>query len=156
MATEPVMPSNHLILCCPLLLLPSVFPSIRVFYNESALHIRWPKYWNFSFSINPSSEYSGLISEALHSNKEIHEDYVSEEGTEYWVSLSVKHSPGSRPPKRWSLWLVFSEGNGILLLPTGVHLSEHTRGLHRGKKGWALSEQIQPCLETVGCFVLKS
>ena len=56
------MPSNHLILYCPLLLLPSIFPSIRVFSKESALHIRWPKYWNFSFSISPSNEYSGLIS----------------------------------------------------------------------------------------------
>ena len=59
---ESVMPSNHLILFCPLLLLPSVFPSIRVSSSESALHIRWPKYWSFSFSIGPSSEYSGLIS----------------------------------------------------------------------------------------------
>ena len=57
-----VMPSNHLILCCPLLLLPSIFPSIRVFSNESVLHIRWPKYWSFSFNISPSYEYSGLIS----------------------------------------------------------------------------------------------
>ena len=56
------MPSNHLILCHPLLLLSSVFPSIRVFSNESALHIKWPKYWSFSFSINPSNKYSGLIS----------------------------------------------------------------------------------------------
>ena len=56
------MPSNHLILCCPLLLLPSVFPSIRVFSNESVLHIRWPKDWSFSFNISPSNEYSGLIS----------------------------------------------------------------------------------------------
>ena len=56
------MPSNHLILCHPLLLLPSIFPSIRVFSNESVLHIRWPEYWRFSFSINPSNEYSGLIS----------------------------------------------------------------------------------------------
>ena len=56
------MPSNHLILYCPLLLLPSIFPSIRVFANESALHVKWPKYWNFSFSISPSNEYSGLIS----------------------------------------------------------------------------------------------
>ena len=56
------MPSNHLILCCPPLLLPSVFPSIRVFSNESFLHIRQPRYWNFSFSISPSKEYSGLIS----------------------------------------------------------------------------------------------
>ena len=56
------MPSNHLILCHPLLLLPSIFPSIRVFSNESTVHIRWPKYWSFSFSISPSDEYSGLIS----------------------------------------------------------------------------------------------
>ena len=56
------MPSNHLILCCPLLLLPSIFPSIRVFSNESVLHIRWPKYWSLSFSISPSNEYLGLIS----------------------------------------------------------------------------------------------
>ena len=62
MATELVMPSNHLILCRPLLLLPSIFPSIRVFSNESFLRIRWPKYWCFSFSISPSNEYSGLIS----------------------------------------------------------------------------------------------
>ena len=59
---ESVMLSNHLILCRPLLLLPSIFPSIRVFSNESGLHIRWPKYWSFSFSISPSNEYSGLIS----------------------------------------------------------------------------------------------
>ena len=62
MSIELVMPSNHLILCHPLLLLPSIFPSIRVFSNESALHIRWPKTWSFSFSISPSSEYWGLIS----------------------------------------------------------------------------------------------
>ena len=59
---ELVMASNHLILCCPLLFLPSIFPSIRVFSNESAFHIRWPKYWSFSFSISPSNEYPGLIS----------------------------------------------------------------------------------------------
>ena len=62
MSIESVMPSNHLILCRPLLLLPSVFPSIRVFSNELTLLLRWPKYWNFSFSISPSNEYSGLIS----------------------------------------------------------------------------------------------
>ena len=62
MSIESVMPSNHLILCRPLLLLPSIFPSIRVFSNESALHIRWPKCWSFSFNISPSNEYSGLIS----------------------------------------------------------------------------------------------
>ena len=62
MPIESLMPSNHLILSCPLLLLPSIFPSIRVFSNESVLHIRWSKYWSFSFSIHPSNEYSGLIS----------------------------------------------------------------------------------------------
>ena len=62
MSIESVMPSNHLILCHPLLLLPSILPSIRVFSNESLLHIRWPKYWSFSFSISPSNEYTGLIS----------------------------------------------------------------------------------------------
>ena len=62
MSIESVMPSNHLILCCPLLLPPSIFPSISVFSNESALYIMWPKYWSFSFSVSPSNEYSGLIS----------------------------------------------------------------------------------------------
>ena len=62
MSIESVLPSNHLILYHPLLLLPSIFPSIRVFSNESALHIRWPKYWSFSFNISPSNEHSGLIS----------------------------------------------------------------------------------------------
>ena len=62
MSIKSVVPSNHLVLCCPLLLLPSIFPSIRVFSHGSVLHIRWPKYWSFSFSISLSNEYSGLIS----------------------------------------------------------------------------------------------
>ena len=62
MSIKSVMPSNHLILCRPLFLLPTIFPSIRVFSNESAARIRWPKYWSFSFSISPSNEHSGLIS----------------------------------------------------------------------------------------------
>ena len=62
MSISSVMPSNHLVLCCPLLLPPSIFPSIRIFSSESALCIRWPKYWSFSFNISPSNEYSGLIS----------------------------------------------------------------------------------------------
>ena len=65
MSIELVMPSNHFILCHPLLLPPSIFPSTRVFSNESALHIRWPKYWSFSFSISPSNEYSGMISSRM-------------------------------------------------------------------------------------------
>ena len=62
MSIKSVMPSNHLIFCCPFLLLPSIFPTIRVFSNESAFHIRWPKYWSFSFSISPSYEHQGLVS----------------------------------------------------------------------------------------------
>ena len=62
MSIESVMPSTYRILCCPLLLLPTIFPSIRVFSNESALHMRWPKYWSFSFNISPSNEHPGLIS----------------------------------------------------------------------------------------------
>ena len=62
MSIKLVMPTNHLILCCPLLLMPSIFPSIRVFSSESVLRIRWPNYWSFCFSISPSNEYSGLIS----------------------------------------------------------------------------------------------
>ena len=62
MSIESVMPSNHLLLCCPLLLLPSIYPNIRVFSNESVLHIKWPKYWSFSFSISLSNEHPGLIS----------------------------------------------------------------------------------------------
>ena len=62
MSIEPVIPSNNLILCHPFLLLPSIFPSIRAFSNESVLRVRWPKYWNFSFNISPSNKYSGLIS----------------------------------------------------------------------------------------------
>ena len=65
MSIESVMASNHLILCHPLLLPPSIFPRIRVFSSESALHIRWPKYWSFNFSISPSNEYSGLVSSRL-------------------------------------------------------------------------------------------
>ena len=66
MSIESVMPSNYLILCRPLLLLPSIFPSIRVFPNDSVLHIRWPKYWSFSFNISPSNEHSGLIYFMMH------------------------------------------------------------------------------------------
>ena len=62
MSIKSVMPSSHLMICCPLLLLPPILPSIRVFSNESTLHIRWPKYWSFSFNISPSNEHSGLIS----------------------------------------------------------------------------------------------
>ena len=77
MSIGSVMPSNHLILCCPLLLPPSIFPSIRVFSIESVLHIRWPKYWSFSLNISPSSEYSGLISLRMDWFKSINSSVLS-------------------------------------------------------------------------------
>ena len=80
MSLESVMPCNHLILCCPLLLLPSIFPSIRVFFSESVLHIRWPKFWSLGFSISPSNEYSG-----------------SALGWTGWISLHPRDSQESYP-----------------------------------------------------------
>ena len=85
MSIRSVMPPNHLILCCPLLLLPSIFPSIRVFSSESTLPIRWPNYWSFSFSISPSNKYSGLISFRMDSL-----DLLAVQGT--LMSLLQHHS----------------------------------------------------------------
>ena len=85
-STESEMPSNHIILCHPLLFLPSIFPNIRVFSNESVLHIRWPKYWSFSFSISPSNAYSGLISFSMDCL-----DLLAVQGT--FKSLLLHHSP---------------------------------------------------------------
>ena len=90
MSIEVVMPPNHLILCHPLLLPPSIFPSIRVFSNKSVLHIRWPDYWSFSFSISPSNEYSGLISFRIDSL-----DLLAVQGT--LKSLLQHHSSILRP-----------------------------------------------------------
>ena len=109
MSIESVMPSNHLILCHPLLLLPSIFPSIRVFSNESALHIRWPKYWSFSFNISPSNEHPGLISFRMDWL-----DLLAVQGT--LKSLLQHHSSKASMillryyniPKVWSLlWYIF-------------------------------------------------
>ena len=93
MSTVSVMPSNHLILCCPLLLLPSIIPSIRVFSNESTLHIRWPKYWSFIFSISPSSEYSGLISFKM--------DWLDLLAVVQWTLKSLLQHHSS---KAWLFW----------------------------------------------------
>ena len=93
---ESVMTSNHLILCCPLLLLPSIFPTIRVFSNESALHIRWPKYWSFSFSISSSSEYSGVTS-----FRTDWFDLLSVQGTLKSTTIQ-KHSFIGVQPSSWS------------------------------------------------------
>ena len=110
MSIESVMPSNHLILCCPLLLLPSIFPSIRVFSNESVLCIRWPKYWSFSFSISPSNEYSGLISFRVDWL-----DLLAVQGT--LKSLLQHHSSKASIIWHYAFFIVqlshpFGEGNG--------------------------------------------
>ena len=104
MSIESVMPSNHLILCHPLLLLPSVFPSIRVFSNESVLRIRWPKYWSFSFNISPSSVYSGLISFRM--------DLLTDQGT--LKSLLQHHSSKASILRHSAFFIVQSTHNGIL------------------------------------------
>ena len=96
MSIESMIPSNHLILCCLLLLLPSMFPSIRVFSSESVLCIRWPKYWSFSFSISPSNEYSGLISFTM--------DWLQSKGlSRVFSSTTVqKHQFSGAQPSLWS------------------------------------------------------
>ena len=99
MSIESVIPSNHLILCCPLLFLPSVFSSIRFFSNELALHIRWPKYWSFSSSISPSSEYSGLISFRIDSF-----DHLAVQGT--LKSLLQHHSSKASVPQPSAFFMV--------------------------------------------------
>ena len=96
---ELVMPSNHLILCCPLLLPPSIFPSIRVFSDESVLRIRWPKYWRFSFSISPANEYSGLISLRMDWL-----DLLVVQGT--LKSLLQNHSSKASILWRWAFFIV--------------------------------------------------
>jgi len=101
MSIESVMPSNHLILCHSLLLLPSIFPRIRVFFNESALPIRWPKYWSFSFSISPSNEYSGFISFRI--------DWfylLAVQGTLQHHSLLQPHSSKASIPWRLAFFIV--------------------------------------------------
>ena len=136
------MPSNHLILCCPLLLLPSIFPSIRVFSNESALHIRWPKYWSFSFNISPSSEHSGLISFRMdwldllavqgtlkksllqhHSSKASHYTHQGSFPSEDWLLHIYQHTAGTGEsehqrilPSGHEAQLLLSFSNYVLLI----------------------------------------
>ena len=110
MSIELVMPSNHLILCHPLLLPPSIFPSIRIFSNESALHIRWPKYWSFSFSISPSNECSGLISFRIDSF-----DLLAVQGT-----LKNLHSINYLRYATY-LFVIASQGVSRSLLPPNHH-----------------------------------
>ena len=108
MSIKLVMPSSHLILCCPLLLLPPIPPSIRVFSNESALHMRWPKYWSFSFSVSPSNEHPGLISFRM--------DWLDLLGVQGpSVSLHLFPDPGSRfhVDDYWSISVVIAKVWGV-------------------------------------------
>ena len=109
MSISLVMPSNRIILCRPLLLLPSIFPGIRVFSNESALHIRWPKYWSFSFGISPSNEYSGLI-------------YLGWTG---WISLQCKGSQESSPAPQFKS--INSLALSFLYSPTLTSIHDYWR-----------------------------
>ena len=95
---ESVMPSNHLILCYPLLLLPSIFPSIRVFSNESVLHIRWPKYWSFSFNISPSNEHPGLISFRM--------DWLDLLAVQVTLKSLLQHHSSKPPIRRCSAFFI--------------------------------------------------
>ena len=106
MSIKPVMPSNHFFLCYTLLLLPSIFPSIRVFSSESVLCIRWPKYWSFSFSISPSNEYSGLISFRI-ANKSRSSQSYGFSSSHVWIwELDYKES---WEQKNWYFWTVVLE-----------------------------------------------
>ena len=146
------MPSNHLILCRPLLP-PSIFPSIRVFSNESALHITWPKYWSFSFSINPSNEYSGLISfrmdwldllavqETLRSLLQHHSSKASILGTQ--LSLYMSHHLGiNRQHLLPALgpWLCYQAAGHFLLLL--VHHCAHSEAHQRQRGPWSAGISI--------------
>ena len=106
MSIKSVMPSNHLILCCPLLLLPSKFPSIRVFSNQSVLCIRWSKYWSFSFNINPSSEHPGLISFRMD-----------------WLDLLISDSQESSPTPQFKS--INSSVFSFLYSPTLTSIHDH-------------------------------
>ena len=155
MSIESVMPSNHLILCCPFLLLPSIFPSIRVFSNESALPIRWPKYWSFSVSINPFSEYPGLLSfridwfglkdaESLATQRRL--------GLDLWLSAAA--SPLTRVAKCPCHQRSFLESVRRLRAPP-LHSSRflsprHARMSHTFRNGKGQAANPDPPLSTLG------
>ena len=108
MSIESVMPSNHLILCHPLFLLPSIFPSIRVFPNESALCIRWPKYWNFSFTISSSNEHSGLISFWM--------DWLDLLAVQGTLKSLLQHHSSKASILQWSAFFIFQLSHPYMIL----------------------------------------
>ena len=130
MSIESVMPSSHLILCCPLLFLPSIFPSIRVFSSESVLHIRWPKYWSFSFNISPSSEHPGLsfrmdwldLLAVQGTPKSQSGGGHKKENVLFGSTLLVGHGWDSQWPYCWLLQLMLLPGMRVTLwFPEGTH-----------------------------------
>ena len=150
MSIESVMPSNHLILCCPLLLLPSIFPSITVFSNESALHIRWPKYWSFSF--RPSNEYSGWISFRI----------------DWFDLLTIQVDDDNEDNNDQLLSTSYVSGTklgSLYVLSYSVHCSQHplasdemkilnkrlSRSANTGLE-WVLSGRFEGVLERFWCF----
>ena len=126
------MPSNHLILCHPLLFLPSILPSIGVFFNDSALCIRWPKYWSFSFSIGPSNEYSALISFRINWF-----DLLAVQVT--LKSLLQHHSSKVQNSSSW-WWLISS----MFLTRTSCCKTTHAHGYYGAWPGWAVSVSVLP------------
>ena len=121
MSIESVMPSNNLILCRPLLLPPSIFPSIRVFSNESVLHIRWPKYWSFSFSISPSKKYSGLISFRM--------DWLDLLAVQGTLKSLLQHHSSKAPILGSQLYVVAAAAKSLQSCPT---LCNPIDGIPRG------------------------
>ena len=133
LSIELVMPSNHLILCCPLLLLPSIFPSIRVFSNESDLHLSWPYYWRFSFSISPSNEYSGLISFRIN-----------------WFYL-----PAVQETLK-SLLQHHSSALSFLYSPTSTSIPEKARATHSSALAWKITWTEEPgSLQSMGSLRVR-
>ena len=128
MSIELVMPSSHLILCCPFLLLASILPSIRVFSNESALHIRWPQYWSFSFSVNPSNEHPGLISFRMDWS-----DLLAVQGT--LKSLLQHHSSKASILRRSAFFIIVFQNDCYVDYLFETLPQFHGRG-NRGLKGF--------------------
>ena len=126
MSIESVMPSNHLLLCRPLLFLPSIFPSIRVFSNESVLHMRWPNYWSFSFSVSPSNEYSGLISFRM--------DWLDLLAVQGILKSLLQHHSSKASILLCSAFFLFFFFNFFLTLQYcigfAIYQNESTRGIH--------------------------
>ena len=118
MSIKLVMPFNHLILCCPFLLPPSIFPSIRVFSNESVLHLRWPKYWNFSFRISPSNEYLGLISFRI--------DWFDLLAVQETLKSLLKHHSSKASILRLSAFFIVQLSHPCMTTGKGIALTRRT------------------------------